>query len=89
MGTDLKRRLSEDYRHRLRFKPHYQSHESCLMADMRDSRRFWAELIADSVVECVQFKDREPTVEVDEITSEEWLANYQWLDRMIDWMCDR
>lgn len=89
MGTDLKRRLKEKYRNDMRFKASYRSSETVLMEVLRDSRRFWAELIADSVVECIKYQDREPTVEVDEITSEEWLANYQWCDRMIDWMCDR
>ena len=88
MNTDLKRRLSEAYRIELRFKPSYRSRETVLLSILRDSRRFWAELIADSVVECAKYKDEAPTVEVDEITSEEWLANYQLVDRMIDWMCD-
>ena len=85
----LKERLRTEYNHRVAFKNRWESNESCLLATLRDNRRFFAELIADSVVECIKYQDKEPTVEVNEITSEEWLANYQWLDRMIDWMCDR
>ena len=58
-----------------------------MLDTLTDRRRFYAELIADSVVECLDDADKHPTVEVDDITSDEWVDNYKWLDHMVQWLC--
>ena len=65
----------------------WASAESAIMAGLKDRRRFNAELIADSVVEVVEGAPKwGNTVEVDEITAEEWLDNYRFCDWAINWI---
>ena len=83
-----KKRLREEIELTAKFSSH--TSRFMLLSDaLRKMRAFCAELIADSVLECLSDADKYPTVEVDEITSQEWLDSYQYCDRSVDWLYER
>lgn len=63
----------------------WRSTESKWIAALREVRRFYAELIAMSVIEAIQEEWSGPP---EELGADDWLEGFEFCDRMISWFTD-